>query len=58
MLRIVGLVFLLARPGVWLLIGTAFLAGIAVERSRAQNRCLAGSGTFADGLCVGVETAR
>ena len=37
------------------LLGLAFLGGIAFERSRAHEVCAAGAGVWRDGVCLNAE---
>ncbi|MEL7027004.1 MAG: hypothetical protein AAGO57_07225 [Pseudomonadota bacterium] len=52
MLRLFGFATLLIRPGVWVLIGAAFLGGIAYEKSAQLSRCDDAGGAMASGVCL------
>lgn len=54
MLRLFGIATLLLRPAVWLMVGAAFMGGVAYERGAGQDRCQVAGGDWRSGLCAGV----
>ena len=53
-MRLLGLFTLLIRPGFWLLLGAAFLAGMLFERMHQQDLCEESGGQWMRaGFCAG-----